>query len=207
MTPILLGRWTPADPEWHEARRWRVGGSEIAAIVGWSPWSSREDLLREKATGERRKTGPAALRGALLESGISEWLRHSKGIDHVSQPGTYVDSEHDYALANPDGITTDDRLVEIKTVADRSTEKGWGRANTDNIPLYYRAQVEWCCGVLGIDSWILPVLHGATNGRPDLDFSLYQGRADATYFAWLLEHANNFISDLTKEMESNRVHT
>ena len=29
MKPRLLGTYVPGSPEWHAARRWRIGGSEI----------------------------------------------------------------------------------------------------------------------------------------------------------------------------------
>ena len=33
MKPRLLGTYVPGSPEWHAARRWRIGGSEIAQVM------------------------------------------------------------------------------------------------------------------------------------------------------------------------------
>ena len=30
---VMLGTYTPGSPEWHAARRWRIGGSEIGQIM------------------------------------------------------------------------------------------------------------------------------------------------------------------------------
>jgi predicted phage-related endonuclease len=40
MTPILLPKHELHSEAWHEARRSRLGGSEIAAVLGLSPWQS-----------------------------------------------------------------------------------------------------------------------------------------------------------------------
>ena len=49
MTPVAVGRFIPGSPEWTEARRTRLGGSEIAAVLGLSPWTSPFTLWHVKA--------------------------------------------------------------------------------------------------------------------------------------------------------------
>ena len=73
---MILGTWTPNTPEWREARRWRVGGSEIGPICGWSHYSNvtRETIMAEKLNGSHVEETPAMLRGNLLEPGIVRWL-------------------------------------------------------------------------------------------------------------------------------------
>jgi predicted phage-related endonuclease len=43
-----LGSFTPTDPEWHELRANRIGGSEVGAIVGASKYESAYSLWAKK---------------------------------------------------------------------------------------------------------------------------------------------------------------
>lgn len=201
-----LGKWEPHNPEWHAARASRIGGSEIAAVCGWSPYETREQLLHRKAgLADPRPESKAMIRGQYAELAILAWVEGEKGhtIDHELD-GTWIHPEHDWALANPDGITTDGVLIEAKSVTDRDASEagGWGMLNRregrSKIPLHYAAQVQWNCGVLGLDRWVVPVLHGATNGRPSLDFCLYEGLAEPRYFDFLLRKAEAFMADLSE---------
>jgi len=65
VTATVLGRWEPGSPEWHAARAHGVGGSEVAAIVGCSPFESRFSLWHRKA----------ALVGPVDETPEMEWGR------------------------------------------------------------------------------------------------------------------------------------
>ena len=49
MTAVALGQWPPGSPEWHAARAAGIGGSEVAPILGLSPFESRFSLWHRKA--------------------------------------------------------------------------------------------------------------------------------------------------------------
>ena len=70
MKPRLLGTYVPGSPEWHAARRWRIGGSEIAQVMGWSRFGSRDDLLAAKLNPVDKPPSRAMLRGTLLEPAV-----------------------------------------------------------------------------------------------------------------------------------------
>lgn len=202
MTGVALGTWDPGSDEWHEARRLRVGGSEIGTIMGWSPYQgdTRQRLMYIKAgLTEPKKTSAAMMRGHYCEGAVLAFLadRHNLTYAPDLSQQTFVHPEHDWALYNPDAIATDGTLVEAKTTIDRTVEHGWGRAGTDQIPLHYLAQVTWGMGILGADTCRVGVLHGATNGRPDLGFATYTVRFAPDIFATLLAAAEQFINDLT----------
>ena len=195
----LLGRFAPDSPEWHEARRWRVGGSEVGQVMGWSPFGTRDDLLAAKLAGTDPDRQPTAAqrRGTILEPAILAWGADVYGYTYdPERVGTWLHDTFDWALFNPDGVTTDGVLIEAKTTSDRSTERGWGRAGTDAIPLHYRAQVTYGMGLLGLDVAHLIVCHGATNGRADLGFARYVVGFDRALFTRLLAAALNFHHDL-----------
>lgn len=195
MTATLAGSWPDHSPEWNAARAGRVGGSDIGAVIGVSPWQSRTDLLHRKAgLLEPQKHTAAMSRGHALEPVIIDHLlaKLDDTLDDAMS-GTWVEDRFVY---NPDGVTTHGVLLEAKTTSDRCREKGWGRAGTDHVPDTYLAQVTWGCGLLGIEEWHLCVLHGATNGRPDLGFAHYKGRLDIDLYAALRAEATRFITDL-----------
>ena len=196
---LILGSWKPGSSEWHAARAGRIGGSSIAAVCGWSPYETRADLIA-RLTGALppKPTSRAMARGNHLEDGIAGWLAADKGLfyDPDASRATYGHDRHDWAIYNPDRITTGGELVEIKTTHDRTTEAGWGRAGTDRIPLGYAAQVQWGMGILNLPMCWVAVLAGATNGRPCLDMAVYRVPADPDAFAFLLTKAERFMADV-----------
>src|SRR5205823_13949319 len=46
--PVFVGDFEPGSPEWHAARARGLGGSEIAAVLGLSPWESKFSLWHRK---------------------------------------------------------------------------------------------------------------------------------------------------------------
>ncbi len=196
----ILGTAVANSPEWHSMRAGRIGGSSIAVVCGWSPFQTRADLLEQMAAGtSTERTSKAIERGHALEDAVAEWLARDKGLtyDAEASAATYMHDELDWAIFNPDRLTIDDGpVVEVKTTHDRREDAGWGRAGTDRIPLYYAAQVQWGCGITGRAEWILTVLHGATNGRPDLARADYRGQFDPDAYRFLLGKAERFINEL-----------
>lgn len=165
----LLGSFEPGSPDWHAARADGLGGSEIAAVVGLSPWESAYSLWHRKAglTGPVAQTEPMVW-GHRLEDDILEefGLRHPELL--LTGSGTYRNLERAWQIANPDELAVNEAGqrfgVEVKTarVAD-----DWGRQKTDEIPVYYRAQVIHYMDTLGLQEsrFFLPVLIGGSEYR------------------------------------------
>jgi len=72
-------------------------------------------------------------------------------------------SKYPFMLASLDGFTDDRRVVEIKTAR---SAKGWGKPGTDEIPDYYRVQVEHYMIVTGFEVSDVPV--SIAGGSPEL---------------------------------------
>lgn len=197
MQPRLLGRWADQSPEWYAARRWRIGGSEIGQVMGWSPFGTADDLLASKLNPTERPPTKAQLRGTLLEPAVLAWGTAAKGYAYdEAHAGTWRHGLFDWALYNPDAVTTDGLLIECKSTADRSTDTGWGRAGTSQVPLGYAAQAQWGMAVLDLPETRLLVIHGATNGRPDLAFAEYRIKADKAMQTRLLAAGLRFHQQL-----------
>lgn len=193
-----VGRWESGSPEWHAARAQRLGGSRIAALLGLSPWESPYSVWCQMAgLVEKDKQTKEQARGHYLESGIAAWFADQHPEYQVREAGTYVHAERDYQLANPDrlllgmpghfpepGVRAG---LELKTDAEAS---GWGKPGTDEIPPYYRPQVQWYMDTLGVDVWHVVVLTGR------LEFREYVVRYDAEDCAWMRDQAEDFLSSL-----------
>lgn len=206
MTGKAIGPFAPGSAEWHEARRTRIGGSDIGTVMGWSPYETRAELLHRKAgLLAPKKQSPAMKRGHLCEGAVLAYLadRHNLTYAPDMSGQTFVHADHDWALYNPDAIATSGVLVEAKTCSDRNAENGWGRAGTDQVPLHYVAQVTWGMGVTGANLCHVGVLAGALNGRPNLDFATYTVDFNADLFAALLAEGERFITDLHRLTERN----
>ena len=139
-------------------RRKFLGGSDIAAILGISPWKTGVDLWLDKITPPREDghNAGAKRRGNRLEPYIVDMIREEHGLDIVRRGERYVDSEVPFfaaeidaetqlpsrSIAEPGAIEN----IEIKTVHPFKA-KEWGMEDTDELPLHYVAQVQWGLGV------------------------------------------------------------
>lgn len=128
-------------------RRKFVGGSDIAAILGVSPWKNIVDLWIDKSTPPREDGRNMAVkrRGQRMEPYILDMIREEHGLEIVSANERYIDSEIPYFAAEIDAETASEN-IEIKTVHPFKA-KEWGELDTDQLPLHYVAQVQWGLGV------------------------------------------------------------
>lgn len=159
LPPELTG---PEHPEWFAARRQGVTASEIAAILGLSPWDSAFAIYHRKVgvLGDQPDSDVLSL-GRHLEPWIAErWAERHPEL-HIDVAGLYASDLRPWQLATPDRLIYDgcncgsiepvdpDALLEIKHSASYD---GWGDEGSDEIPVYYRAQVLWQMDALGLDT-------------------------------------------------------
>ncbi|GAB3209745.1 hypothetical protein GCM10027294_25380 [Marinactinospora endophytica] len=174
-TAEQVGDWEPGSPEWHAARATRLGGSEIAAILGLSPWESRFSLWhRKRGTAEPQAENARMSWGKRLEAPIAEAFADFHPEFEVVGAGTYVSTARPYQLANPDRLLVprDGGPVELLEVKTAREDGGWGEPGTDEIPIYYRCQVLWYLDTLGLSRAHVAVLIAGSDYREyviDLD--------------------------------------
>jgi len=194
-----LGRWDPNSPEWDAARAgYRIGGSEVAAIVGLSPYDSRYSLWMRKAGLIGKKTINSEMQwGTLLEDPIrAEWLRRHPEAHLVPGThrgaGTWLHRADERFLANPDALVIRNRrreVLEVKT-SDSSQAWQWGPTGTDQIPPYYLTQTRWYLHCLGLDTCHVVVLIGGN------DYREYTVRQDPGDVDWMVTEAIAFLDSL-----------
>lgn len=131
-------------PEWLEYRRTRGGASEVAALLGCSPWYPRTPAdLFDLKTGATTKYVTAAMnRGNELEAVARALVEHDIGEEFC--PGVVAYSENPRIIASLDGITLDgDRILEIKVPAKGRESELWAYVNKHlRPPEYYWWQVQ-----------------------------------------------------------------
>lgn len=191
-TGRFLGRWASGSPEWHAARQHRIGGSDVAAIIGLSKWQSRYSLWCQKAgLIDPDPQNDEQARGHFLEPGVAAWFAHEHPEFELVEAGTWVhaDPDRDWQLANPDRwLVQDGRIVgglEIKTDADG---RDWGEPGTAEIPFHYLTQVRWYLDVTGLPWWKVAVVIGR-----GFEFREYHILPDEIDAAWMREQAEAFL--------------
>jgi putative phage-type endonuclease len=175
MTGVLIPTATVA--EWLEARRHGVTASEIAVIMGLSPWSSPYALFWRKL-GElpEQDDSDAMALGRYLESYVLDRFedRHPEFVVAAGGQHLYSHPDRPWQMATPDAMLHEADLSHMPTrhgpmvtsiypvaVLEAKTDAshdGWGEDGTDGIPVRYRCQVLWQCDVLGVDHWYLACL-------------------------------------------------
>lgn len=142
---VHLGTYEAGSPEWHGARAGAITGSRIAAVMGLSPWESRFSLWHRMAGLISDEVENDLMRwGKLLEPVIlGEYARQNEA-ELDTRPGTWRSTARRWQVANVDALGH--RIVEAKY---SPMSEGWGEPDTDQIPVYYRAQCLWYLDTFG----------------------------------------------------------
>ncbi|MGY1439577.1 YqaJ viral recombinase family nuclease [Streptomyces reniochalinae] len=188
---ILLGTYTPGTPEWEQARAGlTVTATEIAAVLGLSPWQSRFSLWHKKSGMPTApfETNPAMEWGIRLEAAVAAKYADEHPELTLAETGTWRHAEREWQRATPDRIA-DDRLVEVKTTA---TADGWGAHGTGEVPVYYRCQVIQQMDVLGYERTDFAVLIGGSDYR---EYTVWFDETDAKV---MREAAEQFLDDVRR---------
>jgi len=151
--------------EWLAARRTGIGGSDIAAILGLSPWRTPLDVYRDKVEGAEQRETEAMRWGLLLEDVIAREYALRTGVRIQRINDLLRATGRDWAIASLDRVIiapgTRARLhhgelrgaegvLECKLVNAFSADQ-WGRGDDpDAVPLHYAAQCMWYLGVTGL---------------------------------------------------------
>lgn len=132
-----------------------IGGSDIAAVLGISPWVTPAELWLDKVEPRRAEVPETGVkrRGHRLEPYIVDMIREDFGLEIVARNERYRDSLVPYFAAEIDFEYRDEETGaiengEIKTVHPFKA-KDWGESETDQLPLHYLAQAQWGLGIKG----------------------------------------------------------
>lgn len=137
------------------ARQGRITASLVGAILGLSPFMTRDDtmraMVRDALGAEREFTGNVATDyGNYHEEGAIIEFRMETGLD-VS-PSGFVTTE-DWAGCSPDGICSDGAGLEVKCPFSLRKAEAPVAFKTLAEQPHYEAQVQFSLWVTGRDAW------------------------------------------------------
>jgi putative phage-type endonuclease len=160
-------------------RPWGIGGSDIGAILGLSPYRSPVEVWAEKV-GTAQCAGEAVhLRyGQHLEPFVAREYERATGLVTHVHAGTIRHPLHPHLFAHVDRLVSRDgqgvldaqgnvcatTLLECKTASAFSAAQ-WGRAGTDHVPHAYLVQCVWYTALTGCTEAHLAVLLGNSDLR------------------------------------------
>lgn len=158
-------------------RRKFLGGSDVAAVLGISPWRTPMQLWEAKTQPALEGPEPKKrvfTRGHRWESVVAEMLvehLQSRGhtVEIVRSNERYIDPERPYLAAEIDfelRLDGEDDItnVELKTVHPFKARE-WGDEDTDEVPVWYTAQAMHGLGVTGRRRCLVAPLFGADEIR------------------------------------------
>ena len=133
-------------PEWFTARKGRVTGSNVGAILGVDPFRTKDDVLRAMVRSYHKApsefTGNVATEwGVANESTAIGDFEIETGLD-VKEVGFFA--YEDWAGASPDGLCSDGNGLEVKCPFGK--RKGGELKSIEEQPHYYdQMQFEMLC--------------------------------------------------------------
>ncbi|GAA3384381.1 lambda-exonuclease family protein [Streptomyces racemochromogenes] len=184
-TGVLLGTFTPGTTEWDAARSGLcITATEIAAVMGVSPWSDQFTLWHKKS-GLRTTpfvVTPQVEWGSRLEPAVGAKFQDEHPELSLATTGTWCHRDRSWQRATPDLLGREE-LVEIKT---SPVAHEWDQG----VPIHYYCQIQWQLDTLG-----LPVCHVAVliSGHDYREYTVEYDEADA---ATMRTAAEQFLDDV-----------
>jgi len=177
-----------------------LGGSDIAAVLGLSPWKTPLDLWRDKTTPRVGDADykPVFKRGIRWEGAVAEMLVerlqvNGHQVEIVGSNRRFIDREIPFLAAEIDFEIRLDGSEEITNVELKTVHpfrlREWGASGTDTLPVHYTAQVMHGLGVTRRSNAILAALFGADELRT------YPVAADQETIAAMRARAAAFWND------------
>lgn len=183
-----LGTFDSSQPEWHELRKGKVGGSLVGTIAGLNKWESPYTAWA-KFSGmipdEVPDSAPMEW-GRRLESVVlDKFADENPELEVQRNVGTWQSIEYPYQIANVDGLCVEAdgslSVIEIKTA---KYPDDWA----DGVPDYYLTQVQWYLNILGLTKAYVAVLIGGSDYREfEVQADVFQQAADRMMVEQFLE--------------------
>ncbi len=178
-----------------------LGGTDIGAILGLSPYKTPLELWSELVSGEQPASRDLIhLRfGQHAESFIASEYERATGLFTAQHSPTLFHKKHGFmfghvdrfVLDTPDtpavvdGTITANKLLECKT-SSAFSKNDWGEPGTDQVPPLYLVQCAWYLAITECQAADLAVLIGNS------DFRIYTIERDMELEGLILSHAQHF---------------
>lgn len=173
--------------DWLEKRKTTIGASDIAAIVGLSPWGTPFTVWAEKIGGAEREPTEQMEWGSKLEGLILDEFEERKGLHVFHRQTLWRHRDYEWATATTDGLVFESAYIDDNdhaiAVVEAKSEGMFGK--WDEVPDHYQIQVQWQMAVTGLPNAFFAVLHGRR-------FETYEVEADPGVQNMLIERGHEF---------------
>lgn len=209
-SPILLCDTTGMSNErWLQCRMhgpmgdipFTVGGSDVAAIFGVSPWMTPLELWLVKKGRMKpfQKMNPDQLMmGHLLEPIAAYWYAQKSGNHVFEDKGLYQHADHKYALANFDRrfqrkSDNEPGILECKSCTYHKADS-WAE---DAIPIYYEMQLRFYLAVADVNHGAFSCVWG---NNPEFDLAMPELERDSSKEDMIFERLDEWIWSLENDV-------
>jgi putative phage-type endonuclease len=182
-------------------RKGFIGGSDIAAILGISPWKTAYELWEEKTTdwqeASSEERDKVLRRGKKLEPMVIEMLQEEHDVWVLDRNQIHVDEEYPFLRAEIDFEYSMSYIEaggsgvheigngDVKTVHPMAA-RDWGEQGTDEFPAYHGAQFQHGLGVTKRTHTKVGALIGAD------DLRVYEVDRDEDLIAYIRKTSVDF---------------
>lgn len=129
----------PDTDEWIDERRASVGASEVAAVMGMSPWGTPLDVYKSKHGVDKPFDPLLSWIGHKSETTIADWVHDWSGVPVQLEPAFMARSiDHPYLHASFDRVSSDPFVTWQFKTAHQYTGHKWD----EGIPTDIRVQVQ-----------------------------------------------------------------
>jgi len=177
-----------------------IGGSDVAAVFGVSPWTTPLELWRIKKglmNPDDFANATAKEMGHLLEPIVAQCYANETGNRLIPDTGLYQHAKYPYALANLDSrmqADGEDGILECKT----TTYHKAGDWDDDMIPYHYELQVRFYLAVMDLEFADICCMWGF---NPENDMAIRRINRDLIIEAYIFERLDAFIASLVANQE------
>lgn len=183
--------------EWLKAREDGIGASEVASVVGLSPWKSAFELwlLKTGQVPAQTEETDAQKFGHKLEAVVAdEWAERTgfKFVKSSAKDIIYQDPEHPWRKCTPDRIAyeIDENGKKRKVLLEIKTSQM--DFDPDDLPTQYLCQVMYQMHITGIHvCYLCWLVRGLSYGHARIEY-------DEAFANWLVENVDKFYLECVK---------
>lgn len=131
--------------DWLSARKLGIGGSDVAGILGVSPWKTSLDIYYEKtglktAYSEESMSGIPLEMGTILEPYIATLYERETGNQVLKDTAMYAHPQYPFLLANIDFAVIDQKGRMGNLECKFSIEHNYEKWKDGRVPYHYELQ-------------------------------------------------------------------
>lgn len=164
-------------------RRTYIGASDVAAIIGVSPFSSPIELWQLKVGQAEQDVNDAMRMGTLLEDAVCQLYEQREGVVTHRRNAPYIHPVHPFIQGHVDRLVVGHRIgMDSKTSL---YAPGYGEDGSDQVPPHVRVQMQVYMGLSGRDRWDVALLR-------DMRLRVYHLKHDQDLYEGLIAEAVKF---------------